>query len=159
LGYRLYLDVCCLNRPFDNWQQERIRLEGEAILTIIDRFRLQQWQLISSEAVEVELEKLKDLDKREKVLSLLQFTAIQVNLNQEINDRSQELEKLGFGLYDSFHLACAEVAEADVLLTTDDRFFKRAVSYQSHLNVVVDNPVTWLMKVFQQKGETQDDTN
>jgi len=159
LGYRLYLDVCCLNRPFDNWQQERIRLEGEAILTIIDRFRLQQWQLISSEAVEVELEKLKDLDKREKVLSLLQFTAIQVNLNQEINDRSQELENLGFGLYDSFHLACAEVAEADVLLTTDDRFFKRAVSYQSHLNVVVDNPVTWLMKVFQQKGETQDDTN
>ncbi|WP_222597825.1 hypothetical protein [Euhalothece natronophila] len=62
----MYLDVCCLNRPFDNWQQERIRLEGEVILTIIDRFRLQQWQLVTSEAVEVELEKLNDMDKRKK---------------------------------------------------------------------------------------------
>lgn len=154
MGYRLYLDVCCLNRPFDNWQQERIRLEGEAILTIIDRFRLQQWQLVTSEAVEVELEKLKDIEKREKIVRLLELSTIQVNLNQELDHRSQELEKLGFGLYDSFHLACAEVAEADFLLTTDDRLFNRAVSYQSHLNVVVDNPVTWLMKVFQQKGET-----
>jgi len=159
LGYRLYLDVCCLNRPFDNWEQERIRLEGEAILTIIDRFRLQQWQLVSSEAIEVELEKLRDIDKREKVLRALQLSSIQVKLSEEIDNRSQELEKLGFGLYDSFHLACAEVAEADFLLTTDDRFLKRAVSYQSDLSIFVDNPVTWLMKVFQQKGETQNDTN
>jgi predicted nucleic acid-binding protein len=88
--------------------------------------------LVSSEAVEVELEKLKDLDQREKVLRLLQFTAIQVNLNQEIDDRSQELEKLGFGLYDSFHLACAEVAEADVLLTIDDRFLKKPLAIRAN---------------------------
>ena len=157
--YKLYLDVCCLNRPFDNWQQERIRLEGEAILTIIDQFSLQNWQLVSSEVVEVELEKLKDIDKREKVLRILQFSAIQVHLNQKIDNRSQELEMLGFGLYDSFHLACAEVAKADYLLTTDDRLLKRAVSYQGNLDVIVDNPVTWLMKVFQEKGENQNDTN
>ncbi len=30
-NYKIYLDVCCLNRPFDDWTQERIRLEGEAI--------------------------------------------------------------------------------------------------------------------------------
>jgi hypothetical protein len=34
---RIYLDVCCLNRPFDDQCQERIRLESEAILLILER--------------------------------------------------------------------------------------------------------------------------
>jgi hypothetical protein len=29
---RIYLDACCLNRPFDDQTQERIRLESEAVL-------------------------------------------------------------------------------------------------------------------------------
>jgi hypothetical protein len=28
--YRIYSDVCCLNRPFDDSSQDRIRLEAEA---------------------------------------------------------------------------------------------------------------------------------
>jgi hypothetical protein len=34
---RIYLDVCCLNRPFDDQRQDRIRLEAEAIERILDR--------------------------------------------------------------------------------------------------------------------------
>ncbi|BAY02118.1 hypothetical protein ACOWPH_21415 [Anabaena sp. PCC 7938] len=34
--YRIYLDVCCLNRPFDDQTQWRTRLETEAILEIIN---------------------------------------------------------------------------------------------------------------------------
>lgn len=34
---KIYLDVCCLNRPFDDQAQTRIRLESEAILLIIAR--------------------------------------------------------------------------------------------------------------------------
>ncbi|MGQ0592841.1 MAG: PIN domain-containing protein, partial [Gammaproteobacteria bacterium] len=26
---RIYLDACCLNRPFDDQQQDRVRLEAE----------------------------------------------------------------------------------------------------------------------------------
>ena len=32
---RIYLDVCCLNRPFDDQSQPRIRLESETILIIL----------------------------------------------------------------------------------------------------------------------------
>lgn len=32
---RIYLDVCCLNRPFDDQTQDRIHLEAEAVLTIL----------------------------------------------------------------------------------------------------------------------------
>ncbi len=37
-NYRIYLDACCLNRPFDDQTQPRIALETQAIfLTTDDR--------------------------------------------------------------------------------------------------------------------------
>jgi hypothetical protein len=51
--YKLYLDVCCLNRPFDSWQQDRVYSE--------------EWQLISSEAIEAELERLPNPEKRQSI--------------------------------------------------------------------------------------------
>lgn len=41
-NYRIYLDVCCLNRPFDNQSQPRIALETQAILTILSQCEAQQ---------------------------------------------------------------------------------------------------------------------
>jgi hypothetical protein len=34
---KLYLDSCCYNRPYDDQTQERIHLEGEAVLAIIHK--------------------------------------------------------------------------------------------------------------------------
>ncbi|MGH2585054.1 MAG: hypothetical protein ACRDJE_09075 [Dehalococcoidia bacterium] len=34
---RIYFDVCCLNRPFDDQRQERVRLETEALLIAFGR--------------------------------------------------------------------------------------------------------------------------
>lgn len=49
----IYLDVCCLNRPFDDQTQERIRLEAEAVLLILERCQAGTWWLLGSEAVEL----------------------------------------------------------------------------------------------------------
>lgn len=35
MEFLIYLDVCCLNRPFDDQTQERIRLEAEAVRLIL----------------------------------------------------------------------------------------------------------------------------
>ena len=156
---KIYLDVCCLNRPYDDWQQERVRLEAEAILAILARFSSGQWQLVSSEAIEAELEKMSNLERLENIFKLLELATITVSLDQNIDQRSQELENLGFSLYDSFHIACAEVAQVDVLLTTDDRLLKRATRYRDILQVTLNNPVTWLMDIFQEEGEQNHDTN
>lgn len=48
---RIYLDVCCINRPFDDQTEERIRMESEAVLAILTR-SLSEWTLIGSEAIE-----------------------------------------------------------------------------------------------------------
>ncbi len=157
-NYKLYLDVCCLNRPFDDWSQERIRLEGEVILSIFERIVAKQWELISSEAIEAELLKMRNIEKLQNVQRLLSLATTSIMVDSSIDRRSQELESLGFGLYDSFHIACAEIGRVDVLLTTDDRLLNRATRHVNNLNVAISNPVTWLMSVFQSEGDSNDDT-
>jgi predicted nucleic acid-binding protein len=141
----IYLDLCCLNRPFDDWSQERIRLEGDSILSIIERVRVGQWQLIGSEAIALELAKMQNLEKKDSITKLLELAILTQEIDEVIDQRSQLLESLGFGLYDSFHLACAEAAKADVFLSTDDRLLKNARRNESQLKVAVNNPVIWLM--------------
>lgn len=146
---KIYLDVCCLNRPFDDWSQERVRLEGDSILSILERIRLGQWQLITSEAIKVELEKMCNLEKRKKILKLLELAIAKVEIDENIDLRSRQLEELGFGLFDSFHLACAEAASVDIFLSTDDRLLRNATRNQNILKIEVGNPVIWLMSFLQ----------
>ncbi len=137
MKYKIYFDVCCLNRPFDDWAQERVRLEGESILSIMERISAGEWQLVSSEAIAVELEKMRNLEKREDILNLLQWATHKVVIDEDIDRRSRELERLGFGLFDSFHLACAEAAQVDIFLSTDDRLLKNALRHRVTLKVAV----------------------
>jgi predicted nucleic acid-binding protein len=132
---KIYLDVCCLNRPFDDWAQERIRLEGETVLSILERIRAGQWQLINSDAIAVELGKMRNLEKREQILKLVEFATMMQAIDEAIDSRAQQLESLGFGLFDAFHLACAEVALADVFLSTDDRLLRNALRHRDRLKV------------------------
>lgn len=53
--YRIYMDVCCLNRPFDDSSQDRIRLETEAVLSIYRKYRMGEWQLMSREVIDLEI--------------------------------------------------------------------------------------------------------
>lgn len=59
------------------------------------------------------------------------------------------LIQLGFKLYDALHIAFAEAAEADILLTTDDRLLRKAQVYYDILTVGVNNPVSWLINLLQ----------
>ena len=52
---RIYLDVCCVNRPFDDQTQDRIHLESEAVILILKHVRSGNWEWISSEAVDFEV--------------------------------------------------------------------------------------------------------
>jgi predicted nucleic acid-binding protein len=146
---KIYLDVCCLNRPFDDWSQERVRLEGDAVLSIMQRVRSGTWQLISSEAIAVELERMRNLEKKARILELLAQATQRQAIDNEVDLRAQQLEGLGLGLFDAFHLACAEAARADVFLSTDDRLLKTALRHQETLQVGVGNPVVWFINQLQ----------
>ena len=63
---RIYLDVCCLNRPFDDQRQDRIRLEAEAVLLILGHCEAGAWQWISSAIVEEEVNNMPSYERRSR---------------------------------------------------------------------------------------------
>ena len=65
---KIYLDVCCLNRPFDNQAQDRIRLETEAVVLILDRIAAKGWQWLTSSAVTDEIKQAAAHRLRHKML-------------------------------------------------------------------------------------------
>ena len=75
---------------------------------------------------------------------LLSLATNTIPLDSQIIDRAKELEALGYGAFDALHLSSAEAGLVDVLLTTDDRFIKRATRTVGLPRVRVLNPVEWL---------------
>jgi len=142
----IYLDVCALNRPFDDHSQDRVNIEAEAVLTILKRSQQDQWHLLNSEVIEIEISRIPDDDKRQKVEILCLMLQKFIAVNDIIEKRAVELELFGFKPYDALHIACAEYGKAEVFLTTDDALLKKAHKYNK-LKVKVENPVVWLMEV------------
>lgn len=136
-----------------------MQLEGEAVLSILERVRDDRWQLIGSEVIEAEIARLANPDKLASIMSLMALVSDRVVLDDAASERVQSLEALGFGLYDAFHIACAEKSQADIFLTTDDRLLKRGMRYNRDIQVPLSNPVSWLMTVLTAEGGSKNVAN
>lgn len=143
---KLYLDVCCLNRPFDDWTQPRIRLEAEAVIAIINRCQAGNWLMIASTALKSEIAQTPESTKRQQVMDLLNVSKIDMQVTIENINRANELQALGYKPFDALHIACAEFAKADTFLITDDRLLRKATNQSERLDVRVANPVTWIIE-------------
>jgi len=144
---KIYLDACCLNRPFDDQNQNRIRLESEAILIIMNRMYSGEWEWIGSEVLVVELENTPDIEKRSYLTELVKGVHTNISLMEGEITRANELEKLGFKSFDAIHIACSESENADVFLTTDDKLLENAKREKDHLNIQIANPLSWLTEI------------
>lgn len=143
---KIYMDVCCLNRPFDNQNQDRIRIESEAIMSILFHCQQGDWELVGSEIIDLELSKLQNPFKKQKTIMLTNIAVMKIYLNPRIEARAMEYNNLGVDLFDSLHIACAEEAKADIMLSTDDNLLKR-VKRLAEAGISIKNPVNWLMEV------------
>lgn len=144
---KIYLDVCCLNRPFDDQRQDQIRLEAESVLLALTHLEAGEWEWIGSEVLDLEIEQTPDPDRRLRVKLLTAHVHRSVLVQAAEVERAQRLEALGFHPFDALHLACAESGGADVFLTTDQRLLSLASRFSEELHVQVQNPLVWLTEV------------
>ena len=93
--YKIYLDVCCLNRPFDDQTQSRIRLETEAITSILTRCQNRDWELISSTALSSEIAQTPSPTRREQVRESLLIAQTKIIVNREIILHSNFFKQFG----------------------------------------------------------------
>lgn len=143
----IYLDVCCLNRPFDDQTQARIHLEAETVLMILAQCETGRWEWIGSEVVDLEIRQTPDPERRRRAQLLASHAHRSIIVGQAEVERAQQFEAWGISAFDALHLACAESGGADVFLTTDDKLLEKAAAYAEQLHCRVDNPLTWLREV------------
>ncbi len=145
VNVKVYLDVCCLCRPFDDQKMNRIHLEAEAIKEILARCT-QDWTLVDSDAVSFEISRIPDRTRMKKAEKLTNLAKEHVTITKTVSRRYHEFVEMGIDSADALHLACAESAGA-VLLTTDDAIIKVIKRHGNEITIEVKNPVEWLMEV------------
>ena len=145
---RIYFDVCCLNRPFDDQSQQRIRLEAEAITFLFQRIQEQSWCWLGSPALLVEIKQTPDRARRQAMLLLTDQINEQIPLSEAVLTRMAQLQQAGFTSLDAAHLAFAENGRCDLFLTTDDRLIRISQRLTPPLPFRIENPLRWLQEIW-----------
>ncbi len=144
---RVYTDTCVLSRLTDDRTDSRIRSEALAIERVFKLIVVDRVVWLPSSVLVAELQQISDTSKRDEALAILDFGPEVFLPDAFAIERAAYLFTLGYGRIDALHLACAEMAKADILLTTDDRFLRQVTRGLGAPKVRAANPVDWLREV------------
>lgn len=143
---KLYLDNCCYNRPFDDIEQEKIKLETNAIENIFKRYVSKKIEIYKSIVIDLEISKIKSDSKRRQVEDLYDAMELaEIDYSNEIKKRAIELKQYNIKYMDALHLAFAESKNIDYFITTDRLLIN--ASNRANLKIKVVNPIEFVMEV------------
>ena len=124
---RVYLDMCCFNRPYDDQTQLRVAMEAQSKLHIQNLIKSGKLDLIGSYTLDYELSR-NPYEMRK--LSILQFLRenlkgyVGVERDGVIQPIAEEIMQTGVKEKDAYHLASAIYADCDYFISTDRRLLK-----------------------------------
>lgn len=134
---KIYLDNCVLNRPSDDQTQERIFLETQAFLIILKRIEEGKIELVSSFAIEYEMGKISEWERKEKIRDYLKLANSNVLFKDDIKNRALVLTQMGIMGMDALHISAAESANVDYFITCDDQLLKAARRNKNKIKIKI----------------------
>ena len=141
---RLYLDLCCYNRPFDDRTQARVDAEAVAVEAILEGVRQGADELWDSSVLEWENRRTPSAYRRAQVKQLRRLAQKRARAGRRERARAAELEDLGYDSLDAAHLSVAAFAGVGVFLTTDDLLLSRWRRLGEPRSLAVMNPIDYL---------------
>jgi predicted nucleic acid-binding protein len=138
---RIYLDNCCLNRPFDNQSSIRVKLETDAKLYVQLLIREKILELAWSYILDFENDANPFPERKYTIEKWKQLSTVDVVENNIILSKAATFVKLGIKSKDALHLACAIEAQCQYFLTTDDLVQKKMKNTDE---IKVCNPVEFI---------------
>ena len=130
---RVYLDTCAIQRPLDYQSQQRVRLEADAVLLVLDAVERGDVVLLTSPALRAETEQVHDPVRLYRARGVLSLASVEAVLTPAAEGRAKRLQQNGLGVFDAQHLSLAIEGGADFLCTVDDLFLRRARAiYREH---------------------------
>lgn len=140
---RIYFDACSLQRPLDDRSQPRNNIEAEAVLTILRLVESGDLQLLSSEAMEFEIDRIPNPYRKLQARKMLKLASEIIEVNDEIEAQAGDFVKAGIKPMDALDLASASWQKVDYFCTCDDKLLKNS----SNLNKLATKVVSPLQLV------------
>ncbi|MDR1492932.1 MAG: hypothetical protein LBT05_09450 [Planctomycetaceae bacterium] len=125
---RIYLDLCCYNRPYDEQDNIIVRLESEAKLFIQGLIRDRQLELVWSSMLDYENKDNQSDKKCERIAAWKKMAVVSVRINDTIQKTAANLMTLGIKNNDAIPIASAVAAHVDYFITTDKRILNKPVA-------------------------------
>ena len=122
---KVYLDLCCFNRPFDDQSQLLVRLQTEAKLSVQDSIRSGSHTLIWSAILDLENHDNPDSERKTAISEWKSVAVVDVETTVEVEDLATTLAEDGLKTMDALHIASAIVAGAKYFLTTDKQILRK----------------------------------
>lgn len=124
---RVYLDMCCYNRPYDDQSQIKVSLETQAKLHIQDQIQKKQLELVASYMLRYECGQNPYEMRRRAIMQFVNtHTAAYVGLERkgEIESMAAVIMNTGVKFKDACHVASAIYAGCKYFISTDKRLLK-----------------------------------
>ena len=155
----LYLDLNLYCRAFNDQTQPRMYREARAVDVILNRANRQRYKIYWSYVLHAENSLNQNLIERRIVMGQSTFCLCSILPANDIRRLTSQIQTLSsISGYDAEHIACAELAGCDYLLTGDDRLLRRfnrlKVQRILPLQVTLQNPVDFLRTQFEKEKKS-----
>lgn len=124
---RVYLDMCCYNRPYDDQSQIKVSLETQAKLHIQDLIQKKHLELVTSYMLRYECGQNPYEMRRRAIMQFVDTHAtayVGLERKNEIVSMATEIMSTGIKFKDACHVASAVYANCEYFISTDKRLLK-----------------------------------
>jgi len=137
--YRLYLDNCCFNRPYDDQGYLLVQMETEAKLFVQKAILQNAFELAWSYILDYENSANPYHNRKQAIAMWKGIAIVDIDASETIISRGKEIMLKGIKKKDALHIACAIEAKCDYFLTTDKKLFRTDFD-----EIIVTNPIDFI---------------
>lgn len=145
---RIYLDNCCFNRPYDDQNQFKIKIEIEAKLIIQEKIKNKELDLIWSFILDYENSRNIDKLKQHEIYQFEKYSKEYFFGYETTLGGAEILIKMGFKKMDALHLISAIQSKCNYFITTDKRILNKD-ELISEIKII--NPVEFVILLGENK--------
>jgi len=122
---KIYLDNCCFNRPYDDQEQMKVRLETEAKLEIQKLIKAKEVSLAWSFMLDFENEQNMDGDQKKEIFGWQEYADVYFLATNQTEKIARKFQNIGISEKDAVHIACAIETDCQLFITTDKGILKK----------------------------------
>ena len=143
MATRIYFDNCSYNRPFDDQNQIKVRLESDAKLFIQELVKNKKLELVWSFVLDYENSINPFAHKREQIQMWRDIADHRCGFSMQVFEKAKILMELGLKQKDASHIACAILSHADYFITTDKGVLNKNIP-----DIHVINPLSFIERSY-----------